>query len=307
MDPLAGRQGRVLISGARGLIARYLIPRLEAEGKRVVKLKRLSASERKSDVSWNINEGTIDVHKMEQLEAVIHLAGEPLIGRWTDEKKKNIYRSRVDGTRLLCETLAKVPTKPQVIICASAIGYYGDRGDEILDEGSSPGKGFLADLCQEWEAACQPAVDAGIRVIHARFGMVISANGGGLKKMLLPFKMGLGGKLGSGQQYMSWIAIQDVVEILLLFMKRRDMEGAYNVVAPSPVQNEVFTKTLGTVLKRPTFANIPESILRRMMGEMADEMLLSSSRVLPRRLLESGFQFCYEDIETAFKNSLQHQ
>jgi uncharacterized protein (TIGR01777 family) len=242
----------------------------------------------------------------ERPDAVVHLAGENIASaRWTERQKARIRDSRVKATGLLCNLLARYSPPPKALVCASAIGYYGDRGDEILKEESAPGSGFLSDVCREWEAATQPAVERGIRVVNLRIGMVLSALGGGLAKMLTPFKLGAGGVMGSGRQYMSWIAVDDLVDAIHFALTHESLRGPANAVAPSPVTNREFTRTLGRVLSRPTPFPMPAFAARLAFGEMADALLLASTRVQPARLLASGFTFRYPDLEGALRHLLR--
>ncbi len=233
-------------------------------------------------------------------DAVVHLAGETIAGRWTETKKRRIRQSRVSGTRNLAEALAKASPRPQVFVCASAIGYYGSRGDEVLTEDSASGNDFLSGICRDWEAAAKPAAHAGIRTVHARFGIVLSKQGGALKPMLLPFRLGLGGRVGSGRQWWSWVDMQDVVGAILHAMKT-NIQGPMNVVAPNPVTNAEFTKALGSVLSKPTIFPMPAFAARLAFGQMADELLLASQRVEPMKLKQTGYPFKFVEV----RNSLQ--
>jgi uncharacterized protein (TIGR01777 family) len=291
---------RILVSGASGLIGRALTTRLEAEGHRVVPLERVKApSSPEADhwepirrESWDRDIGAVD--------AVVHLAGEPVAAkRWSNRQKERIRTSRVVGTRQLCSFLADLKPRPKVVIAASATGYYGDRGDDILTEDSSAGDGFLAEVCQNWEAACAPADRASIRVVNLRIGMVLSNRGGGLRKLIPLFKAGLGGKLGSGRQYVSWITLDDLVESIMFALQNESISGPVNAVSPNPVTNREFTKALGRALHRPTFAAVPAFALRLAVGEMADQMLLVSARVEPRHLLDAGFRFSHPELQPA--------
>jgi uncharacterized protein len=242
---------------------------------------------------------------MEGFDAVVHLAGEDISsGTWTAAKKARIRQSRVEGTGLLARTLASLDRAPGVLACASAIGYYGDRGDQILTEESEPGAGFLASVCRDWEEAAKPAAEAGIRVAHLRFGVVLSADGGALARMLGPFRMGMGGPLGSGRQYVSWIAIDDAVGAIGHVLSTRTLRGAVNVAAPAPVTHAEFARTLGRVLGRPTILGMPGFAVRLMFGEMADELLLASQRLAPVRLLSTGYQFRFPELEPALRHLL---
>jgi len=292
---------RIAIAGASGLVGKALTPLLEAEGHEVVRLVR--SSPKAGEIEWHPNQDSIDPAKLQEFDAIINLAGENVAeGRWTDEKKKKIHDSRVNGTHLLSEAIAKLTTKPRCFLCASATGIYGDRGDETLDEQSESGGGFLAGVCREWEKATEPAHRAGVRVVNFRFGPILARAGGMLEKMLTPFKMGLGGKIGSGKQYISWVAIEDAVAVIKRALNDESIRGPLNVVSPKPVTNERFTRALGEVLSRPTVMAMPAFAARLAFGEMADEMLLVSQRVIPKRLQAAGFHFEYSDLETA----LQH-
>jgi uncharacterized protein (TIGR01777 family) len=254
---------------------------------------------------WDPARGELDLHAVEGFDAVVHLAGENVGGaRWTDAQKRKILDSREQGTRLLCESLAQLPQPPKTLICASAVGFYGPLGDEEADESFRRGSGFLAEVCEAWEAACTPARAAGIRVVNARFGVVLSPAGGALAKMLPPFRAGAGGKLGDGQQWMSWIALDDVVGAILHCLMHEELSGPVNVTAPEPATNADFTKTLGRVLRRPTIFPVPGFAARLAFGQMADEMLLSGQRVVPQRLTASGYAFRFPELEPALRHVL---
>lgn len=294
----------VLVTGSSGLVGSSLVPLLESQGHRVVRLVRNQPGG-DAEVRWDPGAGTIDTAGLQGVEGVVHLAGENIAeGRWTEEKKARIRSSREAGTRLLAESLAGLENPPRVLVSASAIGYYGDRGDETLSEESPPGEGFLSETCLAWEAAAKPAADAGIRVVHPRIGIVLSADGGALAKMLFPFKMGVGGVLGSGNQYMSWIAIDDLVEIIGHALVTDALRGPVNAVAPAAATNREFTKTLGRVLVRPTLLPMPGFAARLAFGEMADALLLASTRVAPARLEQSGYSFRYPQLEGALRHVL---
>lgn len=280
---------KVMISGSSGLIGEQLKTRLEKERHTTIALPRTY-------------EDAID---FSDVNAVVHLAGEPIAeGRWNSEKKRRIEASRVQGTSQLAQQIAASNNKPSVFICASAIGYYGDRSNEELDESSHPGSGFLPDVCQKWEAAAKPVRDAGVRTVYLRTGIVLSSAGGALAKMLTPFKLGGGGVLGSGAQYMSWISLEDEVAIIRYLIDNPETHGVYNLVAPNPVTNKEFTKTLGKVLKRPTVLPMPAFAARMLFGEMADALLLSSTRVYPKKLIASGYEFKHSDLKESLEQIL---
>lgn len=242
----------------------------------------------------------------EPVDAVVHLAGENIAsGRWTSRKKNLIRESRTVGTGTLVESLLKLKPLPKVFLSASAVGFYGDRGETLVDENDGPGTGFLPEVCQEWENASKPLKDKGVRVVHLRFGVVLSSKGGALGKMLFPFKCGLGGPLGSGNQYMSWVSIHDAVRVIGFCLTREGVEGPVNVVAPAPVTNLSFTKTLGRVLKRPTPFPMPSFVARLLFGEMADALLLTGCRVEPARLTAAGYKFDHPDLENALRSLLE--
>jgi uncharacterized protein (TIGR01777 family) len=293
---------RVLVTGSTGLIGSALVPFLRAAGHDVIRLARVPLRAEEKVVLWDPEAGKIEPSELEGIEAVVHLAGENIAGRWTAEKKARIRDSRVRGTRLLCEALARLERPPAVLVSASAIGYYGDRGTEILREESPPGRGFLAEVAAQWEAATEPAAQRGIRVAILRFGIVLSPRGGALAQMLLPFRLGLGGPIGSGQQYWSWIAIDDVVRAIQHALHTETIRGPVNVVAPDPVTNREFTRALGRVLGRPTLLPLPATVVRLLFGQMGEELLLASQRVEPIRLLASGFVFQYPDLDGALRH-----
>ena len=295
---------KILVTGSTGLVGSALLPFLSTGGHQPIPLLR-GGQAQSGAPHWDPAAGKIAAESLEGFDAVVHLAGENIAGgRWTDDKKKKIRDSRVAGTRLLCAALAKRKRPPKTLVCASAIGYYGNRGPEVLDESSAPGSGFLAEVCQEWEAAAEPARAAGIRVVHLRIGVVLSADGGALATMLLPFKLGVGGVIGSGQQYMSWVAIDDVVGAIHFALTQDQLSGPVNAVSPSPVTNRDYTKTLGKVLARPTILPIPSFAIHLGLGEMADELLLASTRVVPDVLQEAGYEFRFPDLEPALRHLL---
>ncbi len=291
----------VLISGATGFLGGTLIPELEAGGHRVTRLTRSPKSA--DDLGWDPEAGTID--DLEGTDAVVHLAGESIAeGRWTPEKKRRILESRRKGTRLLSEAIAALSAPPSVMVSASAVGYYGDRGNELLTEESDPGSGFLAEVCRDWEAAAEPAREAGIRVVHPRVGIVLSTKGGALGATLPIFKLGLGGKVGSGRQYWSWVTLDDVVGAFVHALTNESVSGPVNVGSPNPLTNAEYTKVLGRVLNRPTIFPVPAPAARIVLGEVADELLLASQRMQPARLQETGYAFRHPDLEDALRHVL---
>lgn len=295
---------KILISGSHGLVGTALIKALETEHHEIFQLVRHAPGSR-SEIEWSPDRYSIALARIEGFDAVVHLAGESIAeGRWTDEKKKRIRESRVKGTKLLGDALANLSNPPRTLVSASAIGYYGDRGDELLTEESAPGEGFLSEVCVEWEEGTALATKKGIRVVNTRFGIILDANGGALAKMLPPFRMGIGGRIGSGKQWMSWIALDDVVGGIKFALTNEVLRGPVNFVAPNPVTNSEFTKTLGKALSRPTLFPIPAFGLRLLFGEMADALLLSSQKVEPSRLQAAGYQFQYSDLQPALGHVL---
>ena len=301
-----GRPMKVLVSGASGLIGSALVPFLTTGGHSVSRLVRKGrANLEDGEVAWSPAAGTIDRAGLEGFDAVVHLAGENIAsGRWTPERKRRIRDSRVKGTRLLCEALAQCAQPPKVFVGASAIGYYGDRGNETLTEKSEAGAGFLAEVCRDWEAATAGLTDTGIRTALLRVGIVLSPAGGALKKMLLPFQLGLGGVIGAGTQYMSGIALDDVVGAIQHVITNDEVSGPINAVCPEAVTNREYTRTLGRVLGRPTFFPVPAFAARLALGEMADALLLASTRVEPRVLTQTGYEFRYPTLESALRHVL---
>ena len=295
----------VLLTGSGGLIGSALAPALAADGHQVRRLRRAAAGG-PDETSWNPADGTFAPGALDGIDGVVHLAGESIAGgRWTAARKARIRDSRVDDTRRLAEALAALEQPPRVLVAASAIGFYGDRGDELLDEAASPGIGFLPEVSRAWEAASAPAREAGIRVVHLRIGIVLSPAGGALGQMLLPFKLGAGGVLGSGDQYMSWISIDDVVGIARHALTDDTLGGPVNAVAPRAVTNREFTRTLGAVLRRPTILPAPAFALRIALGEMADALLLASTRVDPAALRATAFEFQHPELEGALRHVLR--
>ena len=296
---------KILISGSHGLVGSALTSSLGRGSHQILTLVR-STSKSASEIEWHPEQGPLQPKALEGIDAVVHLAGESIAeGRWDDGKKRRIRDSRVKGTTVLSQKLAQLEQPPKTFICASAIGYYGNRGDELLTEDSSPGDDFLSRVCVEWEQATLPAKERGIRVVNARFGIILSTDGGALAKMLTPFRMGVGGRVGSGKQWMSWIALADVVGALKFALDRETLSGPVNYVSPNPVTNAEFTKTLGKALSRPTIFPIPEFGVRLAFGEMADALLLSSQRVKPQLLEENGYQFACQKLDGALRDILR--
>lgn len=296
---------RVLVTGSSGLIGSSLVPFLTTGGHGVARLVRAAESPRPDVLTWDPAAGRINPADLEGFDAVVHLAGESIGSlRWSPEKKERIRRSRIGGTRLLCETLAGLARPPRVLVAASAVGWYGHRGGEVLHEESDPGSGFLADLCREWEAATKPAADQGIRVVNLRFGVVLSPAGGMLARLLPLYLAGLGGPLGSGWQYVGWIAIDDAVGAIHHALTTASLSGPVNAVSPYVVINRDLNRTLGAVVRRPSFLPVPAFAARLAFGEVADEVLLASARAEPRRLVDSGYSFLYPDLEIALRHVL---
>ncbi len=299
---------RVAISGSTGLIGTALVESLRRDGHEMRRLVRSRSRAASRDIYWDPAKGELDSSGLEGVDAVVHLAGENLFALWTAARKKRIRDSRVRGTRLLAETLAQLQRPPRVLVSASAVGYYGDsRGDEILDETSSPGTDFLARVTREWEEASEPAADAGIRVVNIRSAPVMSRRGGMLPLLLLPFRMGLGAKLGSGRQWLSWIALQDIVGAIRFILAAETLRGQVNTTSPNPVTNAEFTRALGRVLRRPALLTVPAFAMRLTMGEMAESTALASQRVLPRKLLEAGYRFRYPELEDALRAAIEER
>lgn len=297
---------RILVSGVSGPIGTALVPSLKASGAHITRLARAGSGQSGGEeerIAWDPAQ-PISPEAVSGFDAVIHLAGETIVGRWTGTKKAKIRDSRVLGTRNLSLALARAKNKPQVFVCSSAIGFYGDRGDEVLREDSSPGAGFLPEVCQEWEAATEPAAEAGIRTVQIRTGVVLSPKGGALGKMLLPFKLGLGGRLGEGHQWMSWIDIHDMVAAIRHILKTDLLQGPVNMVAPKPVTNAEFTQTLARVLSRPAIFPVPVFAVKTLFGEMGETVLLGSQRVEPTRLVASGYPFRFRELRASLEGML---
>ncbi|HEU0299471.1 MAG TPA: TIGR01777 family oxidoreductase [Longimicrobium sp.] len=299
----AGPPMRVAVSGSTGLIGSALVQRLEREGHTVSRLVRSASKAGPGDVAWDPDAGTIDAAALEGVDAVVHLAGENVGTRWTEEKKRRIRDSRINGTRLLAHTLARLAKRPRVMVQASATGIYGDRGDQVLDESSPPGSGFLAEVGCDWEGASEVAEQAGVRVVKLRFGVVLTRNGGALERLLLPFRLGVGGRIGSGRQWMPWISLDDVVEVIVRALRDERLRGPVNAVAGS-VRNSEFTDALARALHRPALLPVPSFGLRALFGEMADEALLAGQRVEPARLREIGHVFHHPTLDVALHAAL---
>lgn len=294
---------RILISGASGLVGRALQAALRTQGDQVIVLQR--GVPVAGVATWDPSRGQLDLTAAGQIDAVIHLAGDNIsAGRWTAKKKALILDSRVQGTNLLAQHFASCDNKPEVFLAASAIGIYGNCGDEMVEETSPVGEGFLAEVCQQWEGATAAAQQAGIRVVHARLGVILDTDGGALSKLLPPFRMGLGGRLGNGQQWMSWIGLADVVASLQFLLQQTDIHGAVNLVAPQAITNTQLTKTLAGVLHRPSFLPLPAFVIRLLMGEMGQELLLSGARVQPKVLLANGYEFRHPQLEELLNQQL---
>ncbi|OLD76092.1 MAG: TIGR01777 family protein [Candidatus Rokubacteria bacterium 13_1_20CM_4_70_14] len=302
------RAWTVAVTGASGLVGSALVTGLTSAGHRVVRVVRGAGAASVAGqrlARWDPESGALEPSALAGADAVVHLAGESVAGgRWTEAKKRRIRSSRVDVTRRLAEALPRLERPPRLLVSASAVGYYGDRGSEILREDSAPGPGFLAEVCREWEAATDPAARAGIRVVRLRIGMVLSRRGGALGAMLTPFRLGAGGPVGSGVQWVSWIAIDDLVGAILHALATESLAGPVNAVAPEPVTNRELARTLGRVLRRPALLPLPAVAARLLFGQMADELLLASARVEPARLRATGFTFRHARLEDALRHEL---
>ena len=295
---------KVIVSGASGLVGKALCARLAEREHQVLRLVR-RASISADEIQWHPDQGRLNGRQLMGVDAACHLAGENIAaGRWNAARKERIEESRVEGTHLLAETLANADQGPRVLVSASAIGFYGDRGDEWLDEEAAQGSGFLPDVCNAWEQAANPAREAGIRVVHPRIGVVLSAEGGALARMLLPFKLGLGGPIGNGRNWTSWITLDDLVEMIIFAIEDDRLEGPVNAVAPHPERFKDFARILGRVLSRPAFLPLPAFVAKLALGEMAEALLMASARVRAGRLSSAGFSFKHESLETALRHVL---
>ncbi len=296
---------KVLVSGSSGLIGSALVPALRVRGDEVLALVR-RAPQNPAEVQWH-EQGSVEPRMLIDVDAVVHLAGRNVATRWTSRAKREIYDSRVTGTRVLAEAVGESfrrTGKPDTFVSASAIGYYGNRGDEVLTEDSPSGGGFLAEVVRRWEGATEPARKAGVRVFTPRIGMVLAREGGALKQMLLPFKLGLGGKIGSGEQWISWIARTDLVRLILRALDDRSIEGTYNAVTPQPVRNRHFAEALGAALRRPAFLPLPAFAVKAMFGRMGVETVLASTRVIPMKLQNIEYRFEYPELEIALERTV---
>jgi uncharacterized protein (TIGR01777 family) len=296
---------KILISGASGLLGSTLIPFLRTGGHTVLQLVRRQPKKENNEIRWDPANGTIDLDDTDMIDAVIHLSGENIgEGHWSPEKKKRIIDSRVKSTRLIAETISKMKNPPKVFLSASAIGFYGHRGDILLDESDTTGNDYISDVCRMWEESADTAVAAGIRTVFLRIGIVLSPQGGALGKLLFPFQMGIGGKIATGRQYMSWISIDDTIGAIHHALFERNISGPVNLVSPNPATNHEFTKVLAKVLSRPAYFTVPKFAIETVFGEMGRETILSSTRVKPGVLMETGYSYRHPDLETALRHLL---
>jgi uncharacterized protein (TIGR01777 family) len=303
---------QIALTGSTGLVGSALAQRLHGAGHALVFLRRGRSTARRDNAlsgryaSWDPLAGTVAAHALDGIDAVVHLAGENIAARrWNAAHKERVRQSRVAGTKtIVAAILASVP-RPRTLVCASGVGFYGDRGDEVVTEESSAGTGFLAEVCREWEAAAAPARDAGVRVVHVRIGMALAAHGGALPKLLRPFRFGVGGRLGSGRQWLSWILLEDLIDVFERAVLDESFIGVFNGVAPNPVTNAELTTIVSRALRRPTFSSIPAPLLRLVLGEMAGPLLLEGSRVVPSRLMKLAWQFRQTQFDRALAEVLQ--
>lgn len=305
----------VVITGSSGLVGSELVSYLRSGSYNVSRLVRREANNN-DEITWKPTENVIEKKKLSGVDVAVHLAGESIapssllevpFQRWTEKKKEKIRKSRAEGTRFLARTLSELPDPPELLICASAVGYYGDRGDTICTEDTSSGDLFLSNVCEDWESAADPARNEGIRVIHARLGMVLSSRGGALKQMLPIFKLGAGGRIGSGEQWMSWISLRDVVRFMEFSFNKETLSGPVNVVSPFPVRNRKFTMILGNVIGAPSVFPLPSPVAKFIFGQLAEELFLSSTRVKPQKLVEHGFSFQYSHLDSALLYHLNNE
>lgn len=299
----------ITVAGSSGLIGTELLAFLTQTGHRVRRLVRGNTPTLNVDVHWNPAEQRLEVEDLADTDAIVCLCGENISrGKWTEERKRSLRESRIQPVALLSRTIAAMDSPPATLICASAVGFYGaDCGGEILTEESPAGEDFLAKLCADWEAAAGPAREKGVRVVHLRFGLVLARQGGALRKMLTPFRLGLGGCLGDGTQYMSWLGLDEAVSIIDFALQTDELEGPANAMSPHPVRNREFTRILAKILKRPALFPVPKSVLRFMFGEMADSLLLSSQRAVPRQLEAAGYTFRHPDLESALRHEIRRK
>ncbi len=296
----------VAMTGASGLVGTELSALLKSTGHTVLPITRKSSGSTGNAIVWDPARGVLNPRQLESVNAIVHLAGENIAaGRWTAALKERIRKSRVEGTRALVQSLAGLQHRPQTLVCASAIGYYGDRGDEVLTESSAAGSGFLAEVCSAWESEAMAAAALGVRVVCMRFGVVLSPKGGALAKMLLPFKLGVGGVIGSGKQHWSWIGMNDLVRAIAFCVENENIRGPVNAVSPQALNNYDFTKAVGARLHRPTVFPMPAFVAKLVLGEMAEALLLSSARVIPEKLQAHGFQFAQPDLKSCLEHELK--